>query len=84
MVRNICFIYSFISVINYAVNLISIKRCLLIAEQLEMFMKGQGESIIEDDDKGEDPDAVVENAGTVHVDLGHPYHINWGRAILCN
>ncbi len=30
-----------------------------------MFMKGQGESIIEDDDKGEDPDAVVDNAGKV-------------------
>ena len=36
---------------------------LLFAEQLEMFMKGQGESIIEDDDKGEDPDIVADNPG---------------------
>ena len=28
-------------------------------------MKGQGESIIEDDDKGEDPDVVTDNPGEI-------------------
>ena len=30
-----------------------------------MFMKGQGESIIEDDDKGEDPDVVTDKPGEI-------------------
>ena len=35
-------------------------------------MKGQGESIIEDDDKGEDPDVVTDNPGEILFHYENP------------
>ncbi len=63
--RNNCLTVSGLSVGRKLVFPTHMNWCFCFAEQLEMFMKGQGEAIIEDDDKGEDPDVVVDNPGEI-------------------